>query len=61
LHQETKTIRFMKKKLHVTLEIEVETDLTKIGDIVDSLTFNVTEDDENVEVKDSEVVDYFEV
>jgi len=51
----------MKKKLHVTLEIEVETDLTKIGDVVDSLTFNVTEDDENVEVKDSEVVDYFEV
>jgi hypothetical protein len=51
----------MKKKLHVTLEIEVETDLTNIGDVVDSLTFNVTEDDENVEVKDSEVVDYFEV
>ena len=59
----------MKKKLHVTLEIEVETDLTNIGDVVDSLTFNVTEDNKNdvytisypVEVKDSEVVDYFEV
>ena len=51
----------MKKKIHVTLEIEVDTTLDKVGDIVDNLTFTITEDSENVEVKDQEVVDFFEV
>lgn len=50
----------MKKKIHVTLEIEVETDL-KVSNIVDNLTFNISEDSENVEVLNHEVVDYFEV
>ena len=44
----------MKKILNVTLAIEVDT-------ILDNLSFKVSEDSENVEVKSSEVVDYFEV
>ena len=51
----------MKKKIHVTLEIEVETILEKVGNIVDNLTFNISEDSENVEVLDHEVVDYYAV
>jgi len=50
-----------KKTLNVTLAIVVDTDLTKVGDIVDNLTFKIEEDSENVEVKDHEVVDFFEV
>lgn len=50
-----------KKTLNVTLAIVVDTDLTKVGDIVDNLTFKVEEDSENVEVKDHEVIDFFEV
>ena len=50
-----------KKTLNVTLAIVVDTDLTKVGDIVDNLTFKVEEDSENVEVKEHEVVDFFEV
>lgn len=50
-----------KKTLNVTLAIVVDTDLDKVGDIVDNLTFKVEEDSENVEVKSSEVVDFFEV
>jgi hypothetical protein len=51
----------MKKILNVTLAIEVDTILDKVGDVVDNLSFKVSEDSENVEVKSSEVVDYFEV
>lgn len=51
----------MERVLNVTLSIKVDTDIRKVGDIVDNLTFKVTEDSENVEVKDSEVIDYFEV
>ena len=51
----------MKKTLNVTLAIVVDTELDKVGDIVDNLTFNVVEDSENVEVIDKEVVDFFEV
>ena len=51
----------MKKTLNVTLAIVVDTDLDKVGDIVDNLIFKVQEDSENVEVKDTEVVDFFEV
>ena len=50
----------MKKKIHVALEIEVESDM-KVGNVVDNLTFNISEDSENVEVLNHEVVDYFEV
>lgn len=51
----------MKKTLNVTLAIVVDTELEKVGNIVDNLTFKVEEDSENVEVKDTEVVDFFEV
>ena len=51
----------MKKTIQVTLSIEVETTLEKVGKVVDNLTFSITEDSENVEVLDHEVVDYFEV
>ena len=51
----------MKKKIQVTLEVVVDTILDKVGDVVDNLTFNIAEDSENVEVKDKEVVDFFEV
>lgn len=51
----------MKKTLNVTLAIVVDTDLESVDNIVDNLTFKVEEDSENVEVKDTEVVDYFEV
>lgn len=51
----------MKKTINVTLAIVVDTTLDKVGDVVDNLTFNVAEDSENVEVKSSEVVDFFEV
>ena len=51
----------MKKTLNVTLAIVVDTELDKVGDIVDNLTFNVVEDSENVEVIDKEVVDFFDV
>ena len=51
----------MKKTLNVTLAIVVDTELEKVGDIVDNLIFKVEEDSENVEVKDTEVVDFFEV
>lgn len=50
-----------KKTLNVTLAIKIDTDLDKVGDIVDNLTFKVEEDSENVEVKEHEVVDFFEV
>lgn len=49
-----------KKTLNVTLAIVVDTDLEKVGDIVDNLTFNI-EGTDVVKVKDHEVVDYFEV
>ena len=49
-----------KKTLNVTLAIKVDTDLDKVGDIVDNLTFNI-EDTDVVEVKEHEVVDFFEV
>lgn len=51
----------MKKTLNVTLAIVVDTDLESVDNIVDNLTFKVEEDSENVEVKDTEIVDYFEV
>ncbi len=51
----------MKKTLNITLAVVVDTDLTKVGDIVDNLTFPVVEETENVEVIDTEVVDFFEV
>ena len=51
----------MKKTLNVTLAIVVDTELEKVGDIVDNLIFKVEEDSENVEVKDTKVVDFFEV
>lgn len=51
----------MKRLLNVTLAIMVDTELDKVGNIVDNLTFNVVEDSKDVEVKDTEVVDYFEV
>jgi len=51
----------MKRTLNVTLAIVVDTELEEVGDIVDNLTFKVEEDSENVEVKDKEVVDFFEV
>ncbi len=51
----------MKKTLNVTLAIEVDTIIEKVGDIIDNLTFNINEDSENVEVKDHEIVDFFEV
>jgi hypothetical protein len=51
----------MEKTLNVTLAIKVDTDLEKVGDIVDSLSFEVTPNDEMVEVKGNEVVEFFEV
>lgn len=51
----------MKRTLNVTLAIVVDTDLESVDNIVDNLTFKVEEDSENVEVKDTEIVDYFEV
>ena len=51
----------MKKTLNITLAVVVDTDLTKVGDIVDNLCFPVVEETENVEVIDTEVVDFFEV
>ena len=51
----------MKKILNVTLAIEVETTLDGVDDIVDNLYFNIDEESENVEVINSEVVEYFEV
>ena len=51
----------MKRTLNVTLAIVVDTELESVDNIVDNLTFKVEEDSENVEVKDTEVVDFFEV
>jgi hypothetical protein len=51
----------MEKTLNVTLAIVVDTELEKVGNIVDNLTFKVEEDSENVEVKHTEIVDFFEV
>lgn len=54
----------MKKTLNITLAVVVDTDLTKAGDIVDNLSFPVVKDlieDVQLEVVDSEIVDYFEV
>jgi hypothetical protein len=51
----------MEKTINVTLAIKVDTDLEKVGDIVDSLLFEVTPNDEMVEVKGNEVVEFFEV
>ena len=45
----------------MTLAIVVDTELESVDNIVDNLTFKVEEDSENVEVKDTEIVDYFEV
>lgn len=44
--------------LQVTLNVIVDTDLTSVNDIVDSLDFDVAPMDENVEVYDSEVHDF---
>ncbi len=49
-----------KTTLNVTLAIVVDTDLNKVGDIVDNLAFNIEAADD-VEVIEHEVVDYFEV
>ena len=49
----------MVKVVNVTLAVKVDTDLEKAGHIVDNLTFKVEEDSENVEVLDTEVVDFF--
>lgn len=51
----------MVKTIQVTLSIKVDTILDRVGDIVDNLTFNINEDSENVEVKEHEVIDFFEV
>lgn len=51
----------MVKTIQVTLSIKVDTILDRVGDIVDNLTFDISEDSENVEVKEHEVVDFFEV
>lgn len=52
----------MKKTINVTLEIEVEAENgTNIGTIVDSIDFNLVSEDDRVEIKDKEVVDYYEV
>lgn len=51
----------MKKTLNITLSVVVDSDLDKVANIVDNLNFKVEEDSENVEVKDVEVVDFFEV
>ena len=50
----------MEKTLNITLSIKVDTDLEKVGDIVDSLSFAVTPNDEMVDVKSKEVVEFFE-
>ena len=51
----------MEKTINVTLAIKVDTDLEKVGDIVDSLSFAVKPNDEMVDVKSKEVVEFFEV
>ena len=51
----------MKKVLNITLAFTVGTDLDKVSNVVDNLTFNVEPGSECVEVKNSEVVDFFEV
>jgi hypothetical protein len=50
-----------KKVLNVTLAVTIDTDINEVGDIVDNLTFDVTPDNNDVKVNDSEIVDYFEV
>ena len=47
--------------LNVTLAVEVETDIEKVSDIVDNLSFKVEEMTENVEVKGTDIVEYFDV
>ncbi len=52
----------MKKVLNVTLAIEVEVkDEVNVGDIIDGLVFQANSEEDNIEVKDSYVIDFFEV
>lgn len=51
----------MKRTLNVTLAIVVDTELESVDNIVDNLTFKAEENSENVEVKHTEIVDFFEV
>lgn len=50
-----------KVMLNVTLAVEVETDIEKVSDIVDNLSFKVEETTENVEVKGADIVEFFDV
>lgn len=47
--------------LNVTLAVVVETDIEKVSDIVDNLSFKVEEETENVEVKHTKIVEFFDV
>ena len=51
----------MTKTLNVRLAIVVDTELDKAGNIVNNLIFDAYPDSEIVEVKYTEVVDFFEV
>ena len=54
----------MKKTLNVTLAVVVDTDIEKVGNIIDNLSFPVVKDlmeDVELDVIDTEVVDFFEV
>lgn len=48
-----------KRYLQITLHVEVESDLKDVNDIVDNLDYNIEGISENVEVKRSEIVDFF--
>lgn len=50
-----------KRVLNVTLAITIDTNISEVGDIVDNLTFDATPGNNNIQVNETEIVDYFEV
>lgn len=50
-----------KRMINVTLAVVVDTDLTSVDNIIDNLKFSVEELSENVEVANTEIVEFFGV
>lgn len=48
-----------KRYLQITLHVEVESGLSSVDNIIDNLDYNIESISENVEVKRSEISDFF--
>jgi hypothetical protein len=50
----------MRNRIIVTLGVDVDSDLDGVDNIVENLSFLVTEKSENVEVCSTDVIEFFE-